>query len=184
MLRLLAFVLAAPALFSAQTPLQSADAKMEKFEKEKWKRGEIVLFSPAEIDAWVRDEVPKTVPQGIRDPRVELSAGGGTASALVDFVKIEESRGKKPGTIAKMFSGERPLKVYLRLESSAGRCTITPTRVEVGGAAVEGSLLNLLISTFFRPLYPDAKIAEPFDLDYNIDSIQLLPAGVRVAMKK
>lgn len=184
MLRLLALALIACCVFAAQTPLQSADAKMKKFEEEKWKPGEIVVFTPAEIEAWVRNEVPMAVPQGIRDPRVELGAGAGTASAMVDFVKIEESRGKTPGMIAKMFSGERPLKVYLRLESSGGRCTVTPTRVEVGGAVVEGRILDVLISTFFRPLYPDAKIGEPFDLDYNIESIQLRPEGIRVAIKK
>ena len=34
------------------------------------------------------------------------------------------------------------------------------------------------------PLYPDAKINEPFDLMDNIDHIEVQAAGVRVAMKK
>ena len=34
------------------------------------------------------------------------------------------------------------------------------------------------------PLYPDAKINEPFDLDYNIDRIELRPEGIRVVVKK
>ena len=47
-----------PLLHAAETPLQSADAKMDRISKEGYRPGAIVVFSPAEIDAWVRDEVP------------------------------------------------------------------------------------------------------------------------------
>ena len=173
-----------PGLFAAESALKSADAKLDKLSDMKAKRGEVIVFSPAEIDAWVRDEIPKAVPQGVRNPQVGLGMDTGTGSVLVDFVKLEEARGKTPGMISKMFSGERPLKVYVRLESAAGRCTVFLTRVEVGTASLEGSLLNVLIKTFFTPLYPDAKINEPFDIGYNVDRIELRPEGIRVTVKR
>ncbi len=183
-MRLLLLALSTPLLLAAESPLQSADAKMEKFSKEQWRRGETVTFSPAEIDAWIRDEIPKTVPQGLRDPKITLGQGAATGSALVDFVKLEQARGKTPGMIAKMFQGERLLKVSVRLVSANGTCTVYLTRVEIGGASLEGRPLDLLISTFFRPLYPGAKIDESFEMDSNIDRIDLRPDGVRVTIKK
>jgi hypothetical protein len=181
---LLLSALCLPALFGAGSALQSADAKMDKLTNAKAKRGEVIFFSNPEIDAWIHDEVPMVVPQGIREPKVELGQDTGTGSALVDFVKIEQARGKTPGIISKMFAGEHPLKVGLRIESAAGKCTVYVTRVEIGGAVVEGAVLNILIKTFFTPLYPDAKIGEPFDIGYNVDRIELRPDGIRVAIKK
>jgi hypothetical protein len=178
------YVTVAAAAFGAGSALQSADAKMEKFSKEQWGRGEVVVFTPAEVDAWVSDEVPRSVPQGLRDPKLQLGQDTAVGSALVDFVKLEQARGKTPGLVSKMFQGERPLKISVRLASSAGKCTVYLSRVDLGGASIEGTPLDLLIKTFFRPLYPDAKINEPFDLDYNIDRIELRPEGIRVTIKK
>jgi hypothetical protein len=57
-------------------------------------------------------------------------------------------------------------------------------RVELSGAVLEGSVLNFLIKTFFVPLYPDAKINQPFDLEYNMDRIDFRPEGIRVTIRK
>jgi hypothetical protein len=186
---LAALAVCTPVLFVQQTraadsALKTADAKMDRLGNLQAKHGEVVDFSPAEVDAWVRDEVPKAVSQGIRDPKVELGQDTAVASAMVDLVKIEQARGKTPGMVSKMFEGERPLKVSLRLQSAGGKGTVSLTRVEIGGASLEGAVLNLLIKTFFTPLYPDAKINEPFEIGYNIDRIELRPDGIRVTIKK
>ena len=173
-----------PILFAADSALKSADAKMDRLGNLEAKRGEVVVFSPAEIDAWIRDEVPMVVPQGIRDPKVEMGQDTAVTSALVDLVKIEQARGKTPGMVSKMFAGERPLKVSLRLQSAGGKGTVFLTRVDLGGASLEGTVLDILIKTFFKPLYPDAKIGEPFDIGYNVDRIELRPDGIRVTIKK
>jgi hypothetical protein len=183
--RLLALTLCLPALFGAGRDLESANAKVEKFYNDQWKPGEVVVFSPAEINAWVKDEVPKTVPEGIRDPKVELSPDAASASALVDFLKMEHARGKATGwALSKMIEGERPLKVSVRITSSGGKCTVYLTRVEISGVVVEGTLLDFLVKTFFMPLFPGAKIGEPVDLDFNVDRVEIRPDGLRITMKK
>ena len=83
-----------------------------------------------------------------------------------------------------MLNGERPLKVYIRISSANGRCTVYLTRVELSSVVITGSTLDFLIQNFFHPLYPDAHINEPFDLADNIDRIDLSPAGIRVAVKR
>ncbi len=181
----LPLALCLPPLFAADPALQSANTKMDKFSKDQWKPGELVVLSPAEVNAWLRDQGAKNVPQGLRDVKVDLGAGTASASALVDFVKIEQSKGRTPGFITKtLFEGERPLKISVRVAASAGKCTVYLTRVEVSGSGIEGTPLNLLLKTVFQPLYPDAKIGEPFDLDYNIERIELRPDGVHIAIKK
>lgn len=157
---------------------------MERFSTPGFPPGSVVTFSPAEIDAWIRAEVPKTVSQGVRDPKIVLAQDGATASALVDFVKVEQARGKTPGMVAKMFAGERQLKISTRIVSSGGRCTVFLNRLELGGVGIEGRPLDLLISTFFKSFFPDAHIDEPFDLDDNIERIEFRPDVIRVHIRK
>jgi hypothetical protein len=76
------------------------------------------------------------------------------------------------------------VKVSVRLSSGGGKLTVNLTRVQIGVAVATGSVLNVLISSFFMPLYPEAHINEAFDLDYNIDRIEVRPAGVRVFIKR
>ena len=58
------------------------------------------------------------------------------------------------------------------------------TRVEVSGVSVEGAVLDFLINNFFLPLYPNAKIGEPVDMDFDIDHFQIRPDGLRITIKK
>jgi hypothetical protein len=169
-------------LAGANPDYQSAEAKLHRIGDRKLKHGETVVFTPREINAWARVAVPEYVPHGIREPHVELGNGTANGSALVDLTKIR-SGGVNP-LIANLIQGERPLKISVRLESGGGRCTVYLTRVELGEIVAQGVILNLLVKVFFLPLFPDARIDEPFDLDYDIDRIEISPDGVRVTAKR
>jgi hypothetical protein len=144
-----------------------------------------VTFTPREIDAWARVKVPETVPEGLRDSRIELGQGVASAYAIADFLKMRQAKGQQPNWfMQKLLEGERPLKISVRLESGGGRCTVYLTRVEVSNIAANATVLDFLIKTFFMPLYPDARINEPFDLDYDIDRIDIRPSDIRVTIKR
>ncbi len=178
-------VMALPALFAADPAYQSAETKLDRLEKLDFKPGEVVEFTPPEVDAWVRVAVPEFVRDGIRNPRLELGMDSASAYALVDFLKLREGSGKVTNRLlASMIEGEHPLKVSVRIACGGGRCTVYLTRVELSGAVAEGAVLDFLIKTFFVPLYPDAKINQPFDLEYNMDRIDFRPEGIRVTIKK
>jgi hypothetical protein len=83
-----------------------------------------------------------------------------------------------------LIEGERPLKVSIRVESANGRATVFLTHVELSGVTLDGSVLDFLIKHIVQPRYPDIKINEPFDLDFNIDRIEIQPPGVRVMIKR
>ena len=165
---------------AAQDLANRAQAKLDKLESGEYKPREVVDFPPDEINAWAAKKVPEVLPQGLRNPRVQLGSGTITATAEVDFAKIH--RIANP-LIARQIEGEHPLKVSVRLQSSGGRCTVYLTRVELSGIVLEGAVLDFLIQNFFTPLYPDAKINQPFDLNYNVDRLEATPQALRVVMK-
>jgi hypothetical protein len=172
-------------LLAADPDTQSAQAKLDSIADSKVKPGGVILFPPREVEAWIRSTIPEYVPEGIRDEHIELGTDTATASAIVDFVKMRLSQGKPTNSVlGALIEGERQLTVSVRLESNEGRCTVYLKRVDLGGVAVEGVLLEFLVKTFFLPLFPDAKINEPFDLGYNMERIELRPAGIRVLIKR
>jgi hypothetical protein len=184
--RFAAVVLLVTAGFAAgQTALKSAEQKLASISERKAKRGSVIVFTPAEINAWVSAKVPATVPQGVRNPYVDLGTDVATGTALIDLLKLRNARGAESGWVmTKMLEGERPVKVNVRVVSSSGRCTVYLNRVEVSSAHVSGAPLNFIIENIFQPMFPDAKINEPFELDYNIERIEIRPTGIRVLMNK
>jgi hypothetical protein len=183
--RLLFAVAVAAALNGADAAYDSARNKLDQIELLAIPRGASVHFSPQEISAWVKNRVPEIVPDGIRDPRVQLGTDAGSATAFLDLLKMRHGKGRETNfLLARLIEGERPVKIAIRLQSGGGRCTVFLTRVEISNVVASGSVLEVLIKNFFLPLYPDAHINEPFDLGYNIDRIDIRPTGVRVTIKR
>lgn len=183
---LLVVMVAGSSTIPAADPLyESAQRKLDALESRQVKRGSVVTFTPAEINAWARVIVPTIVPEGMRDEQVELFKGSATGYAIVNFLKMRQAKGEETNWLmARLIEGERPLKVFVRVESGGGRCIVHLTRVELSGVAANQTVLDFLIKTFFMPLYPDAKIDEPFDLDYDIDRIDITPKAATVTIKR
>ncbi len=171
---------------SAANPLaDSAQKKLDSISDRKLKPGAVVSLSSAEINAWIHEKAVKAFPEGIRNEHINLGSFTADGTALIDLLKIGKNKGKDVNAlIARLIEGERPVRILIRVDSANGRCTVYLTRVELSGVAVEGSILDFLIKHFVQPRYPDIKINEPFELDYNIDRIEIQPAGVRVLIKK
>jgi hypothetical protein len=182
--QLLLFAVTASILFAADPLADSAQKKLDSISDRKLRPGAIVTLSSREINAWIHEKAVKAFPEGIRNEHVELGSGTTDGNALVDFLKLGKAKSSVNPLIARLIEGERPLKVSIRVESANGRCTVFLTRVELSGVVVDGSILDFLMKHFVQPKYPDMKINEPFDLDFNIDRIELQPAGVRILIKK
>ena len=180
-LSLLAFT--ASMMFAADPLADSAQKKLDSISDQKLKPGAVVALGPGEINAWIREKATKAFPEGIRNENIALGAGTADGTALVDLTKLSKGNSVNP-LVARLIEGERPLRVAIRVESSNGKCTVFLTHVELSGVAIDGSVLDFLIKHFVQPRYPDIKVNEPFDLDYNIERIEIQPAGVRVLIKK
>jgi len=183
--RLLTLAIAfVPAVSAADAYLATAQAKLQLIEDSKARRGSVIFFSLQEINAWAKYMVPTIVPEGIRNQRVTLGTDSGSASALMDFLKMRHAQGKTAGWMERLLEGERPVTIAIRLQSGQGRCKVDLTRVEISGIAATGTVLDFMVKTFFLPLYPNAHINEPFEIGYNIDRIDIRPTGVRVTIKR
>ena len=171
---------------AAADPLaQSVTRKLDIIQSGKAKPGSVFVFTTAELNAWARAKAPTVVPEGLREPRLELGNGRATGYALVDFLKLRHSAGVETNwLISKLIQGEKRVTVTASIQSGNGRATVHLERVEIAGLAVTGATLDFLIETFFRPIYPDAKIDEPFELSDRVDRITVTPAEARVYIKK
>ncbi len=182
---MLAFALLLAAGASTVDPgADSMRRKLDSLRSGHPRPGSIVVFTSAEINSWARHELPTIVPEGVRQPRVELAGGAATGYALIDFVKLRHAQGRESNwLVRKLIEGEKPVKVTARILSAHGKATVFLQRVEIGGLAVSGYTLDFMIETFFLPLYPNAKINQPFELNDQVERIEVHPAEARVFVK-
>jgi hypothetical protein len=166
-------------------PAALVRAKIHQIESGKARPGAIFTFSAKDLNAYARSELPQIAPEGVRQPRLELGSGTASAYALIDFLRLRQNQGSAtPWLIAKLIEGERPVKVEARIQSAGGRATVYLQRVEISGLAVTGSTLDFLVSNFFQPLFPNAKINEAFELSDRVDRIEVSPTQARVLIRK
>jgi len=164
---------------------ENVSHKLDAIESGQTKPGTVLVLTQPDLNAWVRAKAPTIVPEGFRQPRLQLGNGTATAYALVDFLKIRNAAGLETNwIIARLLEGEKPVTATAQIQSANGRATVHLVRVEIGGLTVSGSTLDFLIRNFLLPLYPNAKIDEPFELSDYVDRIEAAPGEARVYIKK
>ena len=180
--------LAIPALIAASLGAvdnyyQAAQEKFSRIEGDRLQPGSRVELTANELTAYVEHEVP-TVTDGVRNPRLQLASPEvATATALIDFAKVQRSQGQAPGWLmSKLLEGERPVSVTARIRSSGGYATVDVQRVEISGIVIDGKTLDFLIDNILRPLYPDAVVGRPFELGHRIERLDVEPRGVGVVI--
>jgi hypothetical protein len=165
---------------------QSARLKFDAIETGKAAPGSRIVFSAAELNAWLADAAKTYVPEGARNVRMVLGASRATGYADIDFVRLRQAAtGESAGWLMKnLFSGERPVRVTARFESRNGEARVTVERVEISGVAIEGAALDFAIDAFVRPEFPNAVVSEWFPLRYNVDHFTVNPSGVVVFIRR
>lgn len=184
---LLGFAVLALAMHAEDPAAARVRAKLDLISEEVARPGSTIVFPPADVNAWVREELAESVPMGVRESLVTFGTDTIELSAIVDIRKIAESDGKQINAmVGKLLEGERPVKMSLRTESAGGRLTVFLTAVEISGLPVTGAALDLLVRAVLLPLYPDAdaKINEAFDLKYRMERVSVQPSGIHVLIKK
>jgi len=179
-------VIAAGLLAGAGVPdSQSAFEKLSAIEAGA-RRGARISFSPSELNAWMREEAKVRVPHGVRNVRLDLTSGGATGYADIDFLKVRQAAtGQEAGWLLKnLFAGERPVVVKARFESQNGRARVEVDRVEISGIPIEGRTLDFVVENYVRPTFPDVKVNEWFGLRYGIDHFTIAQPGVTVVMHR
>jgi len=178
-------VLIFPLIGAPTADYVSVRQKLDLIESDKLKPGSRVTLSARELNAYVANSVTEYALQGVRNPKLELGEGSASGSALIDFLKLRQATGDSPGWImSRLLAGERPVRVTALVESGAGRATVNVQRVEIGGVAIEGKMLEYLIENYVIPQFPDAKVGKPFELAHRIDRLEVKPNAVGVVVGK
>lgn len=182
----LACLLGAGLLSANVVESRSAFEKVGKIETGRVASGSRVFFSAAELNAFMREEARSRVPGGVRDLRFSLANNRATGYAMVDFVKLRQTAtGQAPGWVAQnLFAGERPVAVTARLSSQNGKARVDVERVEVSGVPIYGRALDFLIDDYVKPMFPGARVSEWFAMGYQVDRLDLSPAGMTVVVKR
>lgn len=161
-----------------------ANQKIGLLEGDRIPPGTHIDLSLSELNAYVRVKARATVPEGLRDPKLDLGHGSATGTALIDFMKLPEARKLPVGTLLRMLiGGERPVRVTARIRSGSGKAVVDVESVQISGLTVEGAALDFLIQRFLLPRYPDAKIGQPFELSHGVERLEVRPEGIKVVLK-
>ena len=180
---MLAALAGLPLLWAASADYLSARRKLDFIEQDRVRPGTRIVLTSRELNAYAQREIMAAVPQGIREPRLQLLQNSATATALVDFAKLQRSQGDQPGwLVSQLLEGERPVRVTARIRSGAGQATVDVEAVEISGISIQGPVLDFLIRNYFLPKVPEAKIGEPFALAHHIERIEVQPAQVDVVI--
>lgn len=179
-----ALTLAAVPLVPSTSPdYQAIVHKFSMIEQDRLKPGSRVVLTPAELNAYARQEVAEVAPEGVRDPRLELGPGTATAYALIDFGKLRRAEGNPPGPLMSyLLDGERPVAITARIRSSDGTATVDVQEVEISGVTIEGPLLDFLIHSYVMQAYPNAKVGEAFALGHRIERLDVQASAVGVVI--
>ncbi len=161
----------------------SAKSKIQAIEKQRAPAR--VTLSEAELNAWIRGELPDLWKEGLRNPRVELNNGTASGYALVNFARLKQAGGDPPGWFTRaLLDGEKPVSVTTRVRTHDGMAQVDVDNVTVSGIPIEGAALDFLIRNFVRARYPEAKIGQPFEMGYGMQKLELKPDHVTILMRK
>jgi hypothetical protein len=159
----------------------SADAKIQQIVEEQVPRGTTLRFSVAEVNAYVREEAEAELGDGLKNIDLRLGHDTITWRSLIDFAKLPELESLSSNwLLGRLLAGERPVTVEARLISGGGTVTVEVDSVEISGTRFEGDTLELLVDQLMRIIGPDIKAGEPYELDHNIERIDVRPEGVAV----
>ncbi|MDX2149327.1 MAG: hypothetical protein SFV54_01230 [Bryobacteraceae bacterium] len=168
------------------TEYQRAKQKIDLIEEDRAPRGSRVVISESELDAYVRGEAPNVVGQGaVKSSKVQLRPRGGRIDAQVDFIRLQQNTGRKPGwLLSRLLKGEHAVSATVRMQSGKGQATIWVDEVTLNGVPIGGPLLDFLMDTFIEPKFPDVKIGEPFPLKHGVERVDIRAEAVQVQIKR
>jgi len=171
--------------FFAVDDFQSIQKKMDDIVKDKTRPGDRIYMSNRELNAYLAAQAVAIAPKAIKNTKVELAEGSGSASAMVDFLELNKARnGPSNYLMDKILEGQRFVKVSVHVQTKAGKVRVDVDRVEVAGAAMSGAALDFLIQRYVLPQFPTAKIDQWFSMEHHMDHIEIHQSGATVVIGK
>jgi len=177
-------LLTALALAGSDGMYESAKQKIERIASDQAERGSTVTLSTAEVNALVNGKIREEGIEGVRNPKVVLAGGKGTWSGIVDFEKLPQLESLRNNfLLSSLLKGESPIAATLTMTSGAGQATVDVESVTIGETTFEGSTLGYLVQAVILDDYPEVELGKPFELEHNVERIDLKPSGIAVKIR-
>jgi hypothetical protein len=124
-------------------------------------------LTETEVNAYLADGRVE-LPEGVQ--RVEFHASPGIVRAvvLVDFDAITASR-RSANPLLALFSGTHEVQVQAQASGSGGMGTVHVESVEIGGVPVPRAALEIFLSRYITPKYPQVRLDTRFRMPHRID---------------
>ncbi len=137
----------------------------------------VIPFSSEELVALGAKLVQSEAPGAVRDPQLQLSNGGATATLQVDFSKL---RRMTTSPLSLLLRGEHEVVVSVEVSSENGTMRVHPTEIRIGAVTLSGDALDYAITNVLLPYYPNAIVDRDFALTPTINHIQVTPTQALV----
>jgi hypothetical protein len=125
------------------------------------------VLTEREVNAYVASDMVK-LPAGVESVRFHGRPGVIDATARVDFDQIRASR-PNSNPLLSLFSGVHDVHVIANAAANGGRGRVEIQSVDIDGVSVPRIALELFISHYLTPRYPDIGMTSTFHLAYRID---------------
>jgi hypothetical protein len=137
-----------------------------------------IIASEIEMESfvvfWMEEDIPPKVES------IDVTVGTGRIRAVTELVFDEEQATGNP-LVDAVLLGTHRLALGGMLSGAAGRGTFELEEVRVDGIPVPLAFIDLLVTRFVKPNYPDVDLDAPFDLPWGIETVELVDGHARIA---
>jgi hypothetical protein len=121
-----------------------------------------------EVNAWFAEGGYK-LPKGVQKVVFHSQSGVIQADSTIDFDAIKEGK-RNLNPLLSMFSGVHEVQVNANASVSAGEGQVNIQSVSIDGVSVPRIALELFVSKYLKPKYPNLGLDNQFRMPDRIDS--------------
>lgn len=154
---------------------RSAAEKLRRIEDGELTSGETVVLLEAELNAYLQYAGAGRFPAGVRDPSLQLRAGGAIVQAVIDLEQAGASLEQLPMVMRLLLRGTRSVAVDVDYQASDGSLAVRPVSFKVEDFAMEGAELKWFLEAFAPPEWQPYLGGERIELQDGVRDIRVEP---------
>ncbi len=154
---------------------RSAAEKLRRIEGGELASGETVVLLEDELNAYLQYTGAGQLPAGVRDPSLQLRAGGAIVQAVIDLEQAGASLEQLPVVLRLLLRGTRSIAVDVDYQASDGSLAVRPVSLKVEDLALEGSVLKWFLEAFAPPEWQPYLDGERIELQSGVSDIRVEP---------
>ena len=132
-------------------------------------QGKEIEVSETELESYVLYELRSQIPTQLDSIDVQLSPGAVAADTQLTFGTMNTGN----PVVDTLVTGTHNLFIKGKLAGAEGRGKFDLEEIRVDGIPVPKILIESLFKKYVKPKYPDADLAEPFDLPWGIEQLSI-----------